>query len=211
MWFTWILMFHHPSNPQTEFEIQKLKRENEVLHARLKSSLMHLSNHSLTTIDNKETVIPPVIPVLLLTHDRASYLERSLSSITKYIPEHYPLIISQDGDIESVKKMIQQWKEKHAIVHIQHLDRSMPKTLQRNENVKYYFISRHYHFALSYVFDTLKYSSVIILEEDLEIAPDFFEYFEAMRNLLEEDSTLFCASGILFEDIFFFYFNSSVE
>ncbi|CAN0418559.1 unnamed protein product, partial [Ectocarpus sp. 13 AM-2016] len=36
---------------------------------------------------------------------------------------------------------------------------------------------------------------VIILEEDLEIAPDFFEYFSAMAPLLDSDETLMAVSA----------------
>ena len=37
--------------------------------------------------------------------------------------------------------------------------------------------------------------SIITLVDDLNIAPDFFEYFEAMYSLLKEDTTLYCASA----------------
>uniref|UniRef100_A0A0M3KFD0 Alpha-1,3-mannosyl-glycoprotein 2-beta-N-acetylglucosaminyltransferase n=1 Tax=Anisakis simplex TaxID=6269 RepID=A0A0M3KFD0_ANISI len=59
----------------------------------------------------------------------------------------------------------------------------------------YYMIARHYKLGLSYVFDTLGYKSVIITEDDLDIAPDFFDYFSATRYLLERDRTLYCVSA----------------
>jgi beta-1,2-N-acetylglucosaminyltransferase len=36
---------------------------------------------------------------------------------------------------------------------------------------------------------------VLILEEDLEVAPDFFHYFAQTRPLLERDTTLYCISA----------------
>lgn len=45
------------------------------------------------------------------------------------------------------------------------------------------------------MFDTLQYSSVILLEEDIEVAPDFFTYFAALQWLLFTDRSLYCVSG----------------
>ncbi len=59
----------------------------------------------------------------------------------------------------------------------------------------YYKISRHYSLGLRHVFNKLNYTSVIITEDDLDIAPDFFHYFAATRNLLARDKTLYCVSA----------------
>ena len=40
-----------------------------------------------------------------------------------------------------------------------------------------------------------KFDSVIIVEDDLDIAPDFFEYFTVGRQLLKADPTLYCVSA----------------
>ncbi|OZC06520.1 GNT-I family protein [Onchocerca flexuosa] len=61
--------------------------------------------------------------------------------------------------------------------------------------ITYYQIARHYKLGLSHVFDKLNHSSVIIIEDDLDIAPDFFEYFSATRPLLDIDKTLYCVSA----------------
>lgn len=47
-----------------------------------------------------------------------------------------------------------------------------------------------YHVDL---YDGLDY--LIIIEEDLEAAPDFFRYFSATLPLLEKDPTLYCISA----------------
>jgi alpha-1,3-mannosyl-glycoprotein beta-1,2-N-acetylglucosaminyltransferase len=43
---------------------------------------------------------------------------------------------------------------------------------------------RHYGWALGQLFDVRHHSKVIILEDDMQVAPDFFEYFEATAPLL---------------------------
>jgi alpha-1,3-mannosyl-glycoprotein beta-1,2-N-acetylglucosaminyltransferase len=75
----------------------------------------------------------------------------------------------------------------------------------------YYMIARHYKLALKHVFETLNFGAVIItegknlhidervkkmrLEDDLDIAEDFFEYFGATRALLDSDRSLICVSA----------------
>ncbi len=34
-----------------------------------------------------------------------------------------------------------------------------------------------------------------MMQDDMELAPDFFSYFEATSALLEKDKTLFCVSS----------------
>lgn len=59
----------------------------------------------------------------------------------------------------------------------------------------YYKISRHYGWALNYTFNVLNYETVLIVEDDLDIAPDFFEYFLALYPILRADSSLYCISA----------------
>ena len=41
----------------------------------------------------------------------------------------------------------------------------------------------------------MKHDQVIIVEDDLEVAPDFYEYFEASLPILKADPTLWCVSA----------------
>ncbi|XP_063624038.1 alpha-1,3-mannosyl-glycoprotein 2-beta-N-acetylglucosaminyltransferase-like [Cydia splendana] len=59
----------------------------------------------------------------------------------------------------------------------------------------YYKIARHYKFALNHVFRTLQHKAVIILEDDLDISPDFYEYFRGTYPLLYQDPTIWCVSA----------------
>jgi len=51
-------------------------------------------------------------------------------------------------------------------------DLSIPPHPAQDRNfVGYYKIARHFRFALAHMFDVLHYDSVIIVEDDLDIAP----------------------------------------
>lgn len=58
----------------------------------------------------------------------------------------------------------------------------------------YYKIARHYGWALNTTFQ-IGFDFVIIVEDDLNVAPDFFEYFLATYKLLKQDSSLWCVSA----------------
>ncbi|XP_009321983.1 PREDICTED: alpha-1,3-mannosyl-glycoprotein 2-beta-N-acetylglucosaminyltransferase, partial [Pygoscelis adeliae] len=49
--------------------------------------------------------------------------------------------------------------------------------------------------ALGQVFRTFRYRAAIVVEDDLEVAPDFFEYFQAAFPLLLADRSLWCVSA----------------
>ena len=65
---------------------------------------------------------------------------------------------------------------------------------QQHEN-GYASLAQHYRFALDLVFNASRTHRVILLEEDLEIAPDFFEYFAATAPLLDADASLLAVSA----------------
>ncbi|ODM98945.1 Protein O-linked-mannose beta-1,2-N-acetylglucosaminyltransferase 1, partial [Orchesella cincta] len=57
-------------------------------------------------------------------------------------------------------------------------------------------ISQHYKASLTAtfnIFPNAKYA--IIVEEDLDVSPDFFSYFSQTVRLLDEDPTLYCISA----------------
>ena len=82
------------------------------------------------------------------------------------------------------------------MLHIHHAEHNLPI------EDGYVKLAKHFKYALNQAFhppEALKLSSevkrVLILEEDLIIAPDFFEYFTAISPLLDRDDTLLCASA----------------
>jgi beta-1,2-N-acetylglucosaminyltransferase len=57
-------------------------------------------------------------------------------------------------------------------------------------------ISQHYKASLTATFNLFpdaKYA--IVLEEDLDVSPDFFQYFSQTMRLLDEDESLYCISA----------------
>lgn len=65
----------------------------------------------------------------------------------------------------------------------------------------YYRIAQHYQFAISSAFSyiapttTSTSSHIILLEDDMLLAPDFFGYMLRMRELMESDDSIMCASA----------------
>ena len=60
----------------------------------------------------------------------------------------------------------------------------------------YHAIARHYKWAIDRAFaQNPLYNEIIILEEDIEVAPDFFDYFDALRTRLHSQKHLYCVSA----------------
>ncbi|KAL0764034.1 hypothetical protein Bca101_080185 [Brassica carinata] len=137
----------------------------------------------------------PLAAVVIMACSRADYLERTVNSVLKYqspIASKYPLFISQDGSNQAVKSKSLTYTQ---LTYMQHLDFEPVITERPGELIAYYKIARHYKWALDQLFYKHKFSRVIILEDDMEIAPDFFDYFEAAARLMDRDETIMAASS----------------
>jgi hypothetical protein len=94
------------------------------------------------------------------------------------------------------------------VIHLHH-----PHYHEPAEN-GYFKLSKHFKYALSTVFDSTHtaynnfklgglipsfkeggFKRVVILEEDIDIAPDFFEFFSAVAPLVDSDPNVLCASA----------------
>ncbi|XP_041270199.1 alpha-1,3-mannosyl-glycoprotein 2-beta-N-acetylglucosaminyltransferase [Onychostruthus taczanowskii] len=138
---------------------------------------------------------PPVLPVLVLACDRSS-VRRCLDKILRYRPSarRFPVIVSQDCGHAETAAVIASYGA--AVAHIRQPDLGdVPVPPEHRKFQGYYKISRHYRWALGQVFRTFRYRAAIVVEDDLEVAPDFFEYFQAVLPLLQEDRSLWCASA----------------
>lgn len=141
-----------------------------------------------------------VLPVLMIACDRVT-ISRSLDMLLKYrpSPERFPIIVSQDCGHEQTAIVIQSYINNKNITHISHIKqpdlRDIVLPFPQKKFVGYYKIARHYKWALSQIFQVLNYSAVIIVEDDLDVAPDFFEYFAATYKLLHMDPVLWCVSA----------------
>ncbi|KAL5019879.1 hypothetical protein ScPMuIL_002771 [Solemya velum] len=138
-----------------------------------------------------------IIPVLMIACDRIT-VARSLDSLLSYrkFPERFPIIVSQDCGHKATAEVINKYVKEKGIIHIQQPDLTnvnLPWPQRKFQG--YYKIARHYKWALNQIFYKFNYTSVIIVEDDLDVSPDFFEYFSATYPILKSDPTLWCVSA----------------
>ncbi|XP_057769102.1 alpha-1,3-mannosyl-glycoprotein 2-beta-N-acetylglucosaminyltransferase isoform X1 [Salvia miltiorrhiza] len=137
----------------------------------------------------------PVAAVVVMACNRADYLDRTIKSILTYqspVASKYPLFISQDGSDPRVKSKALSYDH---LTYMQHLDYEPVQTERPGELIAYYKIAQHYKWALDQLFYKHKFSRVIILEDDMEIAPDFFDFFEAGAALMDRDKSIMAVSS----------------
>ncbi|KAF7226519.1 alpha-1,3-mannosyl-glycoprotein 2-beta-N-acetylglucosaminyltransferase a [Nothobranchius furzeri] len=137
----------------------------------------------------------PVIPILVIACNRVT-IRRCLDKLLEHRPstELHPIVVSQDCGHAETAEVIRSYGDK--ITHLKQPDLSDIAVQPEHKKFQgYYKISRHYHWALSQVFQNISYSSVVIVEDDLEVAPDFFEYFRSLLPLLKSDPNLWCVSA----------------
>lgn len=140
-----------------------------------KKILLQIKSHkSLWKPSNKSkpnVVAPtqPVIPILVIACNRIT-VRRCLDKLLEHRPseELHPIIVSQDCGHAETAEVIRSYGKR--VAHLQQPDLSdVPVKLQHKKFQGYYKISRHYRWALNQVFRTLSHSSVVIVEDDLEV------------------------------------------
>uniref|UniRef100_A0A7G3AQE2 Alpha-1,3-mannosyl-glycoprotein 2-beta-N-acetylglucosaminyltransferase n=1 Tax=Lutzomyia longipalpis TaxID=7200 RepID=A0A7G3AQE2_LUTLO len=145
-------------------------------------------------VDDSPPFSGPVIPVIVFACNRIS-ISNCLDNLIQYRPnkKQFPIIVSQDCDDEPTRNVIQSYKQQVSL--ISQPDQSDIVVPPKDKKFKgYYKIARHYGWALNTVFSR-GYDYVIIVEDDLNVAPDFYEYFLATYPLLKNDSSLWCVSA----------------
>ncbi|BFZ26096.1 hypothetical protein BsWGS_29135 [Bradybaena similaris] len=163
------------------------------------NSLQHLVDTNST---NKETNQANsnkegVLPILMIACDRTS-VSRALDKLLEYRPSaaKFPIIVSQDCGHAETAEVIHKYVVSHNITHIKQPDLSnINLAWPQKKFVGYYKISRHYKWALDQIFVSMKYLATIIVEDDLEISPDFYEFFSATYPILQSDPYLWCVSA----------------
>ncbi|MED6172816.1 hypothetical protein PIB30_053465 [Stylosanthes scabra] len=172
-------------------EEERKRRDQEC--GQMKSLVQDLERKDVQRLINRVQV--PVAAVVIMACNRADYLERTIKSVLKYqkpISSRYPLFVSQDGSNPDVRSKALSYDQ---LSYIQHLDFKPVQTERPGELTAYYKIARHYKWALDQLFYNHNFSRVIILEDDMEIAPDFFDYFEAAAALLDKDKSIMAVSS----------------
>lgn len=137
----------------------------------------------------------PVIPLLLFSCNRVT-VNRALDLLLAYRPskKQFPIIVTQDCGHKETREVIESYGDQ--IIYIQQPDLSEPNIPPKEKKFKGYFkIARHYGWALNKTFNEMGFEQVIVVEDDLEISPDFFEYFAATLPILKADKSLWCVSA----------------
>ncbi|EEB15549.1 alpha-1,3-mannosyl-glycoprotein 2-beta-N-acetylglucosaminyltransferase, putative [Pediculus humanus corporis] len=137
----------------------------------------------------------PVIAILVLSCNRVT-VAQCLDELLRWRPskEQFPIIVSQDCSHQPTTDVILSYGDQ--ITLIKQPDQSEIQIPVKEKKFKGYFkIARHYGWALNQTFFNFKFDTAIIVEDDLIIAPDFFEYFLGTYWLLKGDPSLWCVSA----------------
>jgi alpha-1,3-mannosyl-glycoprotein beta-1,2-N-acetylglucosaminyltransferase len=136
-----------------------------------------------------------------MCYNRPDYLRRTLDSLFSSswsTPHPVSVFVSQDGAEPGVAAVIQEFQARARaraapleVGHWQHPRQPPPGGGQTG----YHFLARHFGWALGRLFGELAFARVIVLEDDLDVAPDFLPYFLAAAPLLDADASLMCVSA----------------
>eukprot|EP00795_Rhopilema_esculentum_P013361 gene13361-4214_t len=199
----WILKDNHdvhnnPKNYEIEGKQAKIKvytkAVDEVVKSNKDGTDKLLNGNKNVQLQQKEFKYRTAI--LVIACNRPS-VRQCLDQIFRHKPKHVdmPVIVSQDcGDVQT-ENVIKSYGQKLKLVKQPDFSDVVGVPGHMRHFMGYYKISRHYKFALKQAFKEPSIDSVIIIEDDLDIAPDFFEYFMATRPLLDMDKSLFCVSA----------------
>lgn len=138
------------------------------------------------------------ILVLVFAAKRPAAIRNHLEQLLKYRPSavRFPIVVSQDGENQPTTDAIKAFVNvTQQVSFIHHKDR-IGATNQSQKSAKdYFYIAQHYKWALDKVFNEMDHTHVIVTEDDLDIAEDFFSYFTATKKLLKSDPTIWCISA----------------
>uniref|UniRef100_A0A0N5AZE7 Alpha-1,3-mannosyl-glycoprotein 2-beta-N-acetylglucosaminyltransferase n=1 Tax=Syphacia muris TaxID=451379 RepID=A0A0N5AZE7_9BILA len=141
--------------------------------------------------------VEPIL-VLVIASKRPIAIRNHLQQLLRNRPSvsQFPIVVSQDGvDVTTTNTIKEFINSTNNVTFMHHSNRKAPITTSQKEAKNYFFIAQHYKWALDKVFKETKFEQVIVTEEDLDIAEDFFSYFTATRKLLKSDPTIWCISA----------------
>lgn len=119
-------------------------------------------------------------------------LEQTLTSIlaARGVEHRARVIVSQSGDYKLTTRLLET--KFSSLEHITNLEGKRDPIMNR--------IANHFKWSFERVFEYPEcHKGVVVIEDDLELSPDFLEYFELTIPVVERDETLITAS--LWNDI----------
>lgn len=149
----------------------------------------------LGSVEKKE-----LIPIIVLCYNRPAYLRKTLTSLSSKIGNYadtFPVYVSRQGNDAGVGQVLEEFQTfVKGINQYNWQDNGQRKKGFEGANwLSYYKISQHYASALRWIFGTQAMSRVVVLEDDLNVSVDFFEYFKALAPVYDRDPTVFCVSA----------------
>jgi alpha-1,3-mannosyl-glycoprotein beta-1,2-N-acetylglucosaminyltransferase len=200
---TWFILLYHsdffnektidePNIEDLHLRYELEKKKNEVIPL---EAVPDASKQIKTSPIKSAAVDDGIIPILVIAYERHAELKRCLDTLMKYIPQTgFQVYIGQDGFDEKVAAVAKSYGDR---VKLFQRERKIEMPKKPIINVpSYYSLSQNYKFAINKVFtDNPDYKRIIILEEDIDVAPDFFSYFKRLAPLLDTDPTLLCISA----------------
>lgn len=148
------------------FEAELERQKNILLQIQNHQSLWDPSNRDKPKVDGPRQ---PVIPILVIACNRVT-VRRCLDKLLQHRPsaELHPIIVSQDCGHAETAEVIRSYGNQ--VTHLKQPDLSDIAVRPQHKKFQgYYKISRHYRWALNQVFKTLSHTSVVIVEDDLEV------------------------------------------
>ena len=125
----------------------------------------------------------PPICLVVICNNRPELLKNTLQSILDANGfSDTRLYISQSGDDSSVSRILQEYPQENILRHIDHT----PKVANR--------LARHFGWTFNTVFQETDCDGFVVIEDDLELSPDFLNYFKTAIPFLKSDPTLITAS-----------------
>lgn len=142
--------------------------------------------------------------LLIICYNRPDYLTRSLNEVLQRLPSYNRphIYISQDGNDNAVTEVINQYSKMFLLqakdVPFTHLVHPAPEKLRGNPSqpweMGYYKLSQHFEWALGEVFSR-GHPRTIVLEDDISLGVDFFDYFSNIESILDTDRSILAASA----------------
>ena len=128
---------------------------------------------------------PPPLCMVIICNNRVDLLRKTLKSITEAngFSDNgmNNLFFSQSGNNSGVSEIVREF---HPNV-FKNID-TTPKSANR--------LARHFKWTFNKMFTETGCDGFIVIEDDLELSPDFIDYFQTVLPLLENDTTLITAS-----------------
>ncbi|KAJ1620888.1 GNT-I family-domain-containing protein [Pavlovales sp. CCMP2436] len=145
-----------------------------------------------------ERAAMPAAVLVLLSHDRAEYLRRTLGAVLALADISLVRVaVSLDaparfGQMEAVVTDARRESKGVSVAVWRHMP---PSTTRGIKPRPLALIAGHFYAALERALVAEAHSHAILLEEDLLVAPDFLSLFRAAAPLLAADPSLWCVSA----------------